>query len=84
MSCQMDRYGRPKCHITAHPDRPHDQFCSTCGKRFHQVEYWNDIVLVILAVVALLVLALTRLQQPSRTETSIPAVENAESIIPRQ
>ncbi|MGC9528198.1 MAG: hypothetical protein ACP5D7_21905 [Limnospira sp.] len=83
MTCQTDRYGRPRCHITAHPDRPHDQFCSACGKQFHPVEKWNDIIVVILAVLALLVLTLTRLQQPSRTETSIPSIDNAESVIPR-
>jgi hypothetical protein len=33
MTCQTDRHGRPKCHITAHPDHPDRLFCSTCGAK---------------------------------------------------
>lgn len=83
MTCPMDHHGRAKCHITAHPDHPQQQFCSTCGRRFHQVEKWNDIFFLVVAVLTLLLITINRLPQPSENTRSISTVENAEYIIPR-
>ncbi|CDM95203.1 hypothetical protein HFV01_13570 [Limnospira fusiformis SAG 85.79] len=79
----MDHYGRPKCHITAHPDHPQQQFCSACGRRFHHTEKWNDIFFLTVAVFTLLLIAINRLPQPSGITREIPTLENAEYIIPR-
>ena len=42
MSCPRDFSGQPLCHITAHPHRPQEYFCSTCGKAIRFVEEQNS------------------------------------------
>lgn len=32
MSCPQDFDGKPRCHITAHPDHPDQHFCCFCNK----------------------------------------------------
>lgn len=53
MSCPHNSFGQPTCHITAHPDRPHEKFCATCKKRFTEQEPPGLLLLILLLFIGL-------------------------------
>ncbi|CAD5989416.1 hypothetical protein PCC9214_05564 [Planktothrix tepida] len=69
MSCPHDRHGKPKCHITAHPDRPYDKFCSTCQRRFRDAESFDSLGVLIMILFAFLFLVSIQIFNPSRSQT---------------
>lgn len=54
MSCPQNPFGQPACHITAHPDRPHEKFCATCQQQFIDSERFGILHLFFILVLALL------------------------------
>lgn len=81
MTCPTDRYGRSKCHITAHPDHPHDKFCSTCKQRFYEAESWNSLGFLLLGLFVLILLTVNQIQQNPKPQSYTPNIKNAEFII---
>lgn len=69
MSCPRDRYNQPKCHITAHPDRPYEKFCSTCQRRFRDAESFDSLGILIMILFAFVLLVSIQLFNPSRSQT---------------
>lgn len=68
MPCEVDRRGRPKCHITHHPNRPQEKFCATCNQRFAESEGW-EILWVLIAILFTFILAsANQIQQSSYPE----------------
>jgi hypothetical protein len=81
MTCPTDRYGRSKCHITAHPDHPHDKFCSTCKQRFYEAEHWYSLGLFILGLFILIFIIVNQTQQNPKPQSNTPTIKNTEFII---
>ncbi|VXD24104.1 conserved hypothetical protein [Planktothrix serta PCC 8927] len=78
MSCPRNRHGQPKCHITAHPDHPQDKFCSTCGQRFQEANYFRDIVFLTSILLAVIILNLVRVSSspPPQSPRPISNINN--------
>lgn len=69
MPCQVDRRGRPKCHITHHPNRPHEKFCATCNQRFEESDGWGFVGILVTILLAFILISVNRIQQiPSQSQ----------------
>lgn len=69
MPCQVDRRGRPKCHITNHPDRPREKFCATCNQRFEEFDGAGFVGILIAILLAFILISVNRIQQiPSQSQ----------------
>ena len=69
MPCQVDRRGRPKCHITHHPDRPREKFCATCNQRFEEFDGWGFVGILMAILLAFILISVNRVQQiPSQSQ----------------
>ncbi len=62
MSCPLNSLGQPLCHITPHPDRPSESFCTHCRQRFHQGSgNWLGVAIGLLVTV----LVISRFVEPA-------------------
>lgn len=67
MSCQVDWDGRPKCHITAHPDRPNEKFCATCNHRFSEPYDWGVLGFLIAVLLTFIIISVNQIQHRSNS-----------------
>lgn len=71
MSCPHNAFGQPACHITAHPDYPHEKFCASCKKRFTEPAAFGILPLIVVIIGFLIVSAIRSEQSQKPESTSV-------------
>ena len=78
MVCPRNSFGQPECHIVPHPDRPGEDFCATCRKRFYENDRMPFPLAVLLTV--LLIALLGGIEDPNSSRKPPSELQQSELV----